>query len=200
MIIRYFSAAVVGLGVTAGLFYLMSSLIASGENPLTEDTVGRIVDFVRVKEEETVRTKDREVEKPDKPQPPPPSQPKPQVDPFKVNSPVNAGYSFSPDVNVEGSEMGQGEGDYLPIVKVQPVYPRRALSRGVEGYVIVEFMVTKTGTTRDVRVVEADPEGYFERAAVKAAEKFKYKPRVINGEPVPVAGVRNIIRFDLAEE
>jgi protein TonB len=200
MIIRYISAATVGLGVTAALFYLMSSLIASGENPLSEDTVGKIVDFVRIKQEETVKTKDRQVEKPDKPQAPPPSQPNPQVDRLNVDTPVNAGYSFNPDVNVEGSKMGEGEGDYLPIVKVQPNYPRRALSRGVEGYVIVEFMVTKNGTTRDVRVVEADPEGYFERAAVKAAEKFKYKPRVIDGEAVPVAGVRNIIRFDLADE
>lgn len=200
MITRYISATVLGLGVTLGLFYLMSTLIATGENPLSKDAVGKIVDFVRIKQEETVRTKDRDVEKPEKPQAPPPAQPKQQLDPFKVNTNMDAGYSLNPDVNLQGNMLEAGEGDYLPIVKVQPVYPRRALSRGVEGYVILEFMVTKSGTTRDIRVVEAEPQGYFERAAIKAAEKFKYKPKVINGEPVDVAGVRNIIRFDIAED
>ncbi|MBN1239057.1 MAG: energy transducer TonB, partial [Gammaproteobacteria bacterium] len=87
-------------------------------------------------------------------------------------------------------------GEYLPIVKVAPVYPARAASRGLEGYVIVEFTVTRTGTTKDISVVESTS-SLFERAAVDAAGKFKYKPRVIDGEPVEVPGVRNKITFVL---
>ncbi|MFP3367304.1 energy transducer TonB, partial [Pseudoalteromonas sp. SIMBA_148] len=80
---------------------------------------------------------------------------------------------------------------HLPIVKVAPVYPRRALSPRIQGYVIVEFTVTKQGTVRDPQVVKAEPESLFDRAAMDAALKLKYKPRVVNGEAVEVAGVQN---------
>ena len=80
-----------------------------------------------------------------------------------------------------------------------PIYPRRAQTRGIEGYVLLEFFVTTAGAVRDPRVVESKPPGIFDNAAVQAALKFKYKPKVVNGEPVEVAGVRNLITFELAE-
>jgi protein TonB len=178
----------------------MSTLIVTGKSALTEDNIGRIVDFVRIKQDDVVQRNLRKVDKPEKPKAPPPSQPKPQLDRIRVANQMNSGVSFNPNISVQATSLQAGEGDYLPIVKVQPVYPRRALSRGVEGYVIVEFMVTRLGTTQDIKVVEAKPEGYFERAAINAAQKFKYKPKVINGEPVDVAGVRNIIRFEMEKE
>lgn len=200
MLSRYASSLVVGVVVTAILFYIMSTLIVTGRSALTEDNIGRIVDFVRIKQDDVVQRNLRKVEKPEKPKAPPPSQPKPQLDRLRVANQMNTGVSFNPNISVQATSLQAGEGDYLPIVKVQPVYPRRALSRGVEGYVIVEFMVTRLGTTQDIKVVEAKPEGYFERAAINAAQKFKYKPKVINGEPVDVAGVRNIIRFEMEKE
>jgi protein TonB len=99
-------------------------------------------------------------------------------------------------LNVGGVGFGISDGEYLPIVKVAPVYPSRALSRGLEGYVIVEFTVTRQGTVRDASVVESTST-LFERAAVDAALKFKYKPRVIDGEAVEVPGVRNKITFEI---
>ena len=48
-----------------------------------------------------------------------------------------------------------GEGEYLPIVKVAPIYPNRALSRGIEGYCIIEFVVTRNGTTANGKVINA---------------------------------------------
>jgi protein TonB len=85
----------------------------------------------------------------------------------------------------------------VPIVKVAPIYPRRALSRGIEGYVIVEFTVTPQGTVVSPEVVEAEPEGIFERAAMDAAKKFKYKPRMVDGKAVSVPGVQNQITFKM---
>jgi periplasmic protein TonB len=95
-----------------------------------------------------------------------------------------------------GLGFGVSDGEYLPIVKVAPVYPARAASRGLEGYVIVEYTVTRTGTTRDPVVIESSS-SLFDRAALDSALKYKYKPRVINGEAVEVPGVRTIIRFEL---
>ena len=102
------------------------------------------------------------------------------------------------DVNLAGGlALETSDGEYLPIVKVAPVYPRRALSRGIEGYVIVEFTVTKQGTVKEPQVIKAEPESLFDRAAMDAALKFKYKPRVVNGEAVEVAGVQNKISFQI---
>ena len=80
-----------------------------------------------------------------------------------------------------------------------PIYPQRAIDRGIEGYVIVEFTVTKTGAVRDPRVVEYEPSTIFNKAALAAALKFKYKPRIVNGEPIEVRGVLNKITFQLED-
>ena len=77
------------------------------------------------------------------------------------------------------------------------MYPRRALQRGIEGFVIVEFTVTTSGSVRDPVVVEANPAGIFEQAAMDAALKFKYKPRVVNGVATEVGGVQNRITFQM---
>lgn len=96
------------------------------------------------------------------------------------------------------------EGDFMPLVQVAPEYPRVAASRGIEGFVTVEFTVTATGSTRNVMVVDAvkkdgTPTSIFDRAAVQAAEKFKYQPRVEDGAAIEVHGVRNRFVFELAD-
>jgi protein TonB len=94
--------------------------------------------------------------------------------------------------------MNIAEGDYLPIVRVAPIYPARALSRGVEGYVDMSFTVTATGTVKDP-IVEYSTSSLFERAATRAVLKFKYKPRVVDGVPVEVSGVKTRISFRIEE-
>ena len=84
----------------------------------------------------------------------------------------------------------------LPIVRVAPVYPNRALSRGLEGYVDLMFTVTDAGTVKDP-VVTYTTSSLFNRAAPQAVLKFKYKPRVVDGKPVEVPGVETRIRFQL---
>ena len=93
--------------------------------------------------------------------------------------------------------MAGGDGEYLPIVKVAPQYPRRAAQKGIEGYVVVEFTVSTLGTVKDPKVIEAAPANIFNRAALSAVKKFKYKPKIVNGKAEEVSGVRNIIRFEL---
>lgn len=88
----------------------------------------------------------------------------------------------------------------LPIVKVAPIYPDRALNEGIEGHVLLEFVVTETGAVRDAVVLEANPSGVFEQAALKAVAKFKYKPRIVDGRPVETTGVRNRIAFEISDD
>jgi protein TonB len=210
--IRFLIALVLGSLVAFGLLFIMQALVASGQSAITKTERTRIVDFVRVEREETVQRKREKPDRPPNPDEPPPEAPQPSVDnttsqgdstqavqTIQQNAPVpvsqvemnvTAGFGFS---------EGAADGDYLPIVKVAPVYPRRAIDRGIEGYVIVEFTVTKTGAVRDPVVVEYHPSTIFNKAAIEAALKFKYKPRIVNGEPIEVRGVLNKINFELED-
>jgi protein TonB len=196
-IIAIFAAAV----ITLGLFFLMQSLIESGGSALTDPAKGKVLDFVRVQQEQQVQQKDRKPKKPPKPQEPPPQMEAPKMDSASPDG-GQSGLDFAADLSGEisldgGLSLNSGDGEYVPITKVQAVYPRRAMQRGIQGYVIVEFTVNKTGAVQNPVVVEANPQGIFEQAALDAVVKFKYKPRVINGEPTAVTGVQNRITFEI---
>jgi len=90
---------------------------------------------------------------------------------------------------------GHQDANYAPIYKKPPVYPRRAVVRGIEGYVLLEFTVTREGGIRDAKVIDANPPRIFDQAALDAVGQFRYIPRVVNGEPVEVDGVTNRIAF-----
>ena len=198
---RLLAALALALVVTLGLFYLMQSLISSGEGAFSEPPRGSVLDFVRVKPEEVIQEKERKPERPPEPEQPPPDMPQPQMQSDTIDSEA-VGLDFSASVSAD-TQLGSGlgldtsDGEYLPIVKVQAAYPRRALQRGIQGYVVVEFTVTRQGTVRDPRVVEAEPQGIFDQAAMDAVLKFKYKPRVVNGEAVEVEGVQNRITLEI---
>ena len=103
-----------------------------------------------------------------------------------------------------GLNIGLGGGDfardtdYIPVYVPLPLYPRRALARGRQGYAVVEVVITTTGGVRDVKLLEESPRNYgFGNAALKAAIKLKYNPRVIDGQGVEVPGVMYKFSFRL---
>ena len=199
---RLLPATLGALAITFGLLFLMQLLIATGRQAFSDPVAGRIVDFVRVERDESVERKKPKPKKPPTPEEPPPDAPKPQFDSIEPGadtiaiSPVDVSANVSVNAAFGFSSV---DGDYLPIVKVAPIYPRRAQDRGIEGYVVVEFTVNKTGAVVNPVVVEAEPPNYFERAALAAVVKFKYKPRVVDGMPIDTPGVQNIIRFELED-
>lgn len=201
MIGRYVFSIVVGVVVTLTLLFVMQLLIAYGEAALTKPRARHQLDFVRVKRNENVNTEDIKPEKPPKPPEVPPDAP-PQnndnIDPNAVAVNVSAP-DMSGDMEIGGpGAMNIAEGDYLPIVRVAPVYPARALSRGIEGYVDMGFTVTTTGSVKDPAVLFSTS-SLFERAATQAVLKFKYKPRVVDGQPVEVPNVKTRITFKIEE-
>ncbi|MGI9229529.1 MAG: energy transducer TonB [Gammaproteobacteria bacterium] len=188
--------------VVFSLFFLMQHLIAISKTPLDEDELNRMLDFVRVPPEELVRPNKPKPKKPPPPDEPPPEPPPPAMDNVAPETQMQVSAApVTTGINLDASGFGlsPGDGEYLPIVKVQPVYPERARARGIGGYVIVEFTVTRQGTTKDIRVVESEPSRIFDRAAMRAAAKFKYKPRIIDGNPIEVPGVQNKITFIMEE-
>jgi len=194
---RYAISIGLGASVTFALLFVMQLLIATGRGAITEAKAFRIVDFVRVERQSIVETKKEKPEKPPEPEQAPDMPSPDTLDSFDSSMAVSmSSPMIDASLNIGGVGFGVSDGEYLPIVKVAPIYPARAASRGLEGYVILEFTVTRAGTVRDVFVVESTS-SIFERAATTAAYKFKYKPRVIDGEPVEVPGVRNKITFVL---
>ncbi|MEM9621946.1 MAG: energy transducer TonB [Pseudomonadota bacterium] len=199
MLVRY--AVGVGLGavVTFVLFMIMQAVIANDGANLEEGAKGKLLDLVRLEPDEEIQTKQRKPKPPPPPDEPPPDLPQPTFDNSDVSQGVDIGnVNVDVDLNVGGGGFSS-DGEYLPIVKVAPVYPRRAQTRGIEGYVLLQFTVTRTGAVEDPVVVESKPPGIFDRAAMNAALKFKYKPKVVNGEAIDVAGVLHKLTFELAD-
>jgi len=197
-LVRYVLGVAIGLAVTILLFLLMEKLIESDRSPHSEPPKGKLLSFVRLLEEPPPITR----APPPPPvilEPPPPTAP-PELPPGEVCEGIACGVALGPPAadppQVTGTGVGP-DGEFLPIMKVAPEYPRGAASRGIEGYVLLEFTVTSRGAVRDPVVVDARPPGVFDRAATAASLKFRYKPRVLNGQPVDVRGVRNLIRFEL---
>ncbi len=87
--------------------------------------------------------------------------------------------------------------EYLPLRHVSPTYPERALLRGIEGHVLMEFTVTENGSVTNQNVLESEPLGIFDRVALEASSKFKYRPRIVDGSPVETEGVRYKFTFEL---
>jgi protein TonB len=202
-VVRLVIGLIVSLAVTLSLFWLMQYLIETADRTLNDDGAGNLVDFVRVKRDEAIERRQLKPKKPPQPETPPPQPPTPQLDNLDANAEKIAISAVPVETDIEmtgGFSLGVGEGDYLPIVKVAPIYPNRALTRGIEGYCVVQYTVTRLGTTKDPVVVESQcTSSLFHRASVNAAMKFKYKPRIMDGEAVEVPGVQNKFTYEITE-
>ncbi len=198
---RYAFSILIGTVVTLSLLFIMQLLIESGKQALTESRERHKLEFVRVKRNENLNLEDLTPEKPPPPPETPPETPPQELDNIDPDTPtINiAAPQISADTSIGGpGGMNIAEGDYLPIVRVAPVYPTRALTRELEGFVDMSFTVTTTGTVKDPIVLQSTS-SLFERAAIKAVLKFKYKPRVVDGVPVEVVGVKTRITFQLED-
>ena len=201
MIGRYAFSVVIGTVVTLSLLFVMHLLIVTGKQALTKPRDRANLEFVRIKRNESLNLEDFTPEKPPKPPETPPETPPQDMDNVDPDTPTINVAPPTVDANTEiggPGGMNIAEGDYLPIVRVAPVYPARALSRGLEGYVDMSFTVTTTGTVKDP-VVDFSTSSLFERAAIRAVLKFKYKPRVVDGVPVEVPNVKTRITFKIEE-
>jgi len=198
MVPRYGISIGLALAVTFGLLFVMQLLIASSRSDTESHHSANWIDFVRVERNQTV---ERKRVKPEKP-PEPAEQPElPKAAATSTAGTVITISMTTPDLGngVEMGGFGPGltDGEYLPLTKVMPRYPGRAQQNGIEGYAIVEYTVTTAGATRDIRIVESS-DSMFDRSCIEAAEKFRYRPRVVNGEAIEVPGVRNrcVYRLD----
>ena len=185
--------------VTIALFILMYSLIEFARPELNESKMVKIQDITMPNMTIRAHVAQAAPSRPEQPEKPPTEMEKPQQQSFDVSTSIDVGYQPKADIKVGTGGLAVSDGEYLPLVKVAPIYPVRAQSRGIQGYCIVSYTVLKSGATKDVRPVDCQPPGYFETASVKAAQKFKYKPRVVDGQPIAVKGVENKFKYQLSK-
>ncbi|MBF2755690.1 MAG: energy transducer TonB [Gammaproteobacteria bacterium AqS3] len=167
--------------VAFALFLLMQFLIALNSKGLEEAESFRIADVImpEVKPEliDTSETPDR----PDTPDTPPPPI---QMD-FSPPDASLGSIEFKPQAKIEAKSGLVRDGEYLPLFRVNPQYPRRAQERGITGYAVACFTVTPAGTVVDPWIKDSEPKSsIFHSASMRAVVKWKYKPKVVNGEPV----------------
>lgn len=196
--IRLLIGGLLAIPVAGGLFFIMQYLIASADPDISSKEKTKLAD-IHMPDREIETQIDQKPEKVDDPEQPPPDLSTPDVDMDMDMEVVNVAPQAKVDISIGTGTMATGDGEYLPIVKVAPIYPRRAQTRGITGYCIVEYTVTTSGAIRDPRAVDCQPSGVFDKASVKAATKFKYKPRVVDGEAIEVAGVQNKFTYELED-
>jgi periplasmic protein TonB len=192
-------AALAGAAFTSAMFWLLWSLVETSFEVGDRAEAARI-EFSRMRRDTEVATKrDEKVER----ERPPPTPETPRMA-FSAGGIDNNVAQLAPVVDARGamSRMSMTAGsdrDVIPLVRINPDYPPRALSRGLEGWVQVQFTITPTGTVTDAIVVNAEPKNIFDDAALKAIARWRYNPKVEGGVAVERVGVQTIIRFQLEQ-
>lgn len=197
MIARYISAMTSGIFITLSLFFVMQALIDLTHMDPDPERERWSVDFGRKITERPVQQRAPEPDWEQLKQAPEPLPPRPQHEYQGATTRVNVRQPPAPDAS-DGLVPWNvfSDGPLVAIVRVQPSYPPRAEQQGLEGWVLVEFDVGSDGTVANPRVVESSHR-LFEKAAINAAMKFRFKARVVDGQPQPSRGIRNLFRFEI---
>ena len=203
IIIRWAVSMFMAAGITLGLFYFMQALIATGADLDQRVSVVKIVDATMPEIELEV------IEEIDKPEP---IQDDTEVVEEVPDRQVNL--SDGPSLNIErasieidtglqlsNASISATDGDMLPLVAIAPQYPTRAAQRGIEGWCLVSFTVNGLGNVEEdsIVVVDAEPSSMFDRSSIRAAGRFKFQPRVVDGQGVAVEDVQYVFRYELED-
>lgn len=204
-------STVFGIIISLALFWLMQAMISNNQQGFNKTENIQMTEFVRLKRDTKLQTKDRKI--PDEPPPPKKRPPPPQMQMQQTHvSNSNIPNMDMPNLDIplqtdrfsgsliNGVEMGMGEisTNVIPLVRIPPRYPMRAANRRLEGWVKVEFTITEQGTVKDAVVIDAQPGNIFDRAALQAIKRWKFKAKIIGGEAFEQRAVQ-ILQFKLSK-
>ncbi|MES2605517.1 MAG: energy transducer TonB [Pseudomonadota bacterium] len=196
--LRFPFALIIGLLLNGAMFYTLYALTnVSFDIEVKEATR---IEFTRLRRDsETQTRREEKVER----EPPPPTPEIPNISASSANVGGNV-VTLAPTVDTSGAMQGLklsagSDRDVVPLVRINPEYPPRALSRGQEGWVQVQFTITENGSVADAIVVDASPKGVFDDAAIKAILRWKYNPKVEGAVAVARKGMQTVLRFQLEE-
>jgi len=168
------------------MFTAIEMMVGMKRVRLTDANNVDISEFIRMAEESRDVRSRRDPKAPDKP----PQEM--QQDMRRLNAATDSNLSGMsidlPDIDIDigiGGDIAIAR-ELTPLVRVPAEYPISALSRRIEGFVILGFTVTESGSVTDAEILRAEPPGIFDRAALRAVSRFKYQPQFVDGKPVQV--------------
>ena len=205
--IRLFLALPLAGALGLALFSFMAWMVDNGHQRSPDDSETLSFNMVMVEQEQEVQRRQRAVpEKPEMPEPPPEAQTsQSQAEVTPLNS-MSSLPSLDLNTSVDGlainaptfSDFGSNQ-QAMPLYRVEPRYPAKALKRGAEGFVIMSFTIDETGRPVDIKVTDANPRRMFEREAMRALKNWKYQPKVVDGKAIAQVGQTVKLEFKLAK-
>ena len=196
----------IAFSVVLVLFYIMSVLI-SGQNTLKRpEDMPTLVEFIRTKPRDFLEEKKRKMpQKKRKELKPPPmkkmqaSVPKMEKMDMKMDMP-----NIKSLLAGSGPQLGglgfSSDREVTPLVRIEPIYPTKARQQGIEGWVFLQFDVTSDGFTKNRKILDSKPPRIFDKEALLALRKWKYRPKIEDGKAVEQIGIQTILDFELKEE
>ncbi|WP_342608680.1 energy transducer TonB [Vibrio tritonius] len=195
--------------IAFGLFACMALMVNNGVQRAPKKSDPVRFNMVMLEQEQAVQRRQRAV--PPQPQAPtPPDQSSTNRRPMTTAASSNVSPAKVPSLGLDTAINGLAIsapkfGDFgvnlqaMPLYRVEPQYPMRALKRNIEGYVVMSFTIDETGRPIDIQVVEANPRHMFEREARRALKSWKYQPKVADGKAVTQPGQTVKLEFKLAK-
>lgn len=205
--LRLLLAIPVAIAMTVGLFTFMAWMVDNGHNGKPESSETLRFDMVMAEQDEAIQRRQRRVpDQPDTPEPPPQAQPMASQTHTTVTTPTSTMPITGLDSAITGLAINAPSfGDFtgnqqaMPLYRVEPRYPAKAMKRGAEGFVIMTFTIDEQGRPTNIKVSQAKPRRMFEREAMRALKKWKYQPKVVDGKAVSQTGQTVKLEFTIAK-
>ncbi|MGI9272124.1 MAG: energy transducer TonB [Woeseiaceae bacterium] len=197
---RYGFIALAALAINVLLFTAIQFMVGSQRMRLSDTTQFDLANFIRMSEQPRDVRSRRDPKAPEKP------DTEAQDDLDRLARASNTG-NFGgvsvdmPDIDID-IDIGGGiqiARELTPLVRFPAAYPVTALTRRIEGYVIMRFTVTESGSVVDPEVVRGDPPGVFDRAGIRAVLKWKYQPQIVDGKPARLTTYTRLT-FEIGKE
>ncbi|PXF63377.1 energy transducer TonB [Kangiella spongicola] len=205
---RIIISVVSALVVTAGLLFLMSLLIKDDKPTAVDEPPVVTIDTVTLPKEEPI-PEPAKVEPPKPPAIEPTPEPSGEViETSEIDSVIEEWSSVDPEVETS-LPRGFGklpqmaftqESEAMPLYRTQPNYPVSAQQKGLEGWVLLKYDVDTSGTLSNIAVLNSEPKRIFDREAIRALKKWKFKPAMTNGQPISSAGQTVKIEFNMDQD
>lgn len=212
---RFLLAAIGAPLISFFLFIFMAGLINNPISLQKETEENSYFDLVMSPQDESFQSKHRQKPKPPEPKPQVSAVLSPTIKPVMQNPGLSASLDMpamdlsssvsAMSISMPGIESALtsaplahvGETMAMPLYRVEPRYPAKALRLGKQGYVVLSFDINEAGKVANIQIIEAKPKRLFERDAKRALKKWKYKPMMVNGQAVKQLGQKVRLDFKL---
>jgi protein TonB len=196
MFANFLTAIPTGATMTLMILFGMQALIAMQPVETVDRILHDLTSFLPEPRDEELRTDEFHPDQIDDIEPAPPLAPTQDFGADDVTLTIPTGTPLPKKSDGYRASPFTQDGPLVAMVRVSPTYPTSMSTRGIEGWVTVQFDVLPDGTVGNVTVLKSSNRS-FERSAIQAAGRFRFKAQVVDGVPQTTTGVQYRFRFEL---